>query len=80
MASTAVVILLPKQKGTGSLYLPYTLTALSPQSAEIRRESRPQHLEELLKMDLDTDSIRSIKDIMIRMGISPHDCFERADH
>lgn len=30
-------------------------------------------------MDLNTDSIRSIKDIMIRMGISPHDCFERAD-
>jgi len=30
-------------------------------------------------MDLDTDSIRSIKDIMVRMGISPHDCFERAD-
>ena len=56
-----------------------TVTALSPQSAEIRRESRPQHLEELLKMNLDTDSIRNIKDIMIRMGISPHDCFERSD-
>ncbi len=30
-------------------------------------------------MDLDTTSIKDIKAIMIKMGISPHDCFERAD-
>ena len=30
-------------------------------------------------MDLDSVSIRALKDIMIRMGISPHDCFERRD-
>lgn len=48
-------------------------------SAEIRRESRPQHLEELLKMDLDTASIKDMKAIMIKMGISPHDCFEKTD-
>lgn len=48
-------------------------------SAEIRRESRPQNLEELLKMDLDTASSKDMKAIMIKMGISPHDCFEKAD-
>ena len=48
-------------------------------NAEYRKETRPQHLEELLKMDLDTASIRDIKAIMIKMGISPHDCLERSD-
>ena len=48
-------------------------------SAEIRRESRPQHLEELLKMDLDTASIKDMKAIMIKMGISFYDCLERGD-
>ena len=48
-------------------------------TAEIRRENRPQNLEELLRMDLDSAPIRDIKAIMIKMGVSPHDCFERAD-
>ena len=48
-------------------------------NAEYRRETRPHHLEELLKMDLDTAPIRDIKAIMIKMGISPHDCLERSD-
>lgn len=48
-------------------------------SAEIRRENRPQNLEELMKLDLDSAPIREIKAIMVKMGISPHDCFERAD-
>ena len=48
-------------------------------TAEIRRENRPQNLEELMRLDLDTAPIRDIKAIMIKMGISPHDCFERAD-
>lgn len=48
-------------------------------SAEIRRENRPQNLEDLMKLDLDTAPIKEIKAIMIKMGISPHDCFERAD-
>ena len=48
-------------------------------TTEMRREARPQHLEELLKMDLNSASVRDIKAIMIKMGISPHDCFERAD-
>ena len=64
------------------LHIHYThihYTHTHNKAAEIRRESRPQHLEELLKMDLDSVSIRAIKDIMIRMGISPHDCFERRD-
>lgn len=48
-------------------------------SAEIRRENRPQNLEELMRLDLDSAPIREIKAIMVKMGISPHDCFERAD-
>ena len=48
-------------------------------SEEIRRENRPQNLEELMKLDLDKAPIKEIKAIMIKMGISPHDCFERAD-
>lgn len=48
-------------------------------SDEIRRENRPQNLEDLMKMDLDKAPIREIKAIMVKMGISPHDCFERAD-
>jgi ATPase subunit of ABC transporter with duplicated ATPase domains len=48
-------------------------------SAEIRRENRPQNLEDLMKLDLDKAPIKEIKAIMIKMGISPHDCFERAD-
>ena len=48
-------------------------------TAEIRRENRPQNLEDLMKLDLDKAPIRDIKAIMIKMGISPHDCFERAD-
>ena len=30
-------------------------------------------------MDLDSAPIREIKAIMIKLGISPHDCFERSD-
>ena len=48
-------------------------------SDEIRRENRPQNLEDLMKLDLDKAPIKEIKAIMIKMGISPHDCFERAD-
>ena len=48
-------------------------------SAEIRRENRPQNLEDLMKLDLDKAPIKEVKAIMIKMGISPHDCFERAD-
>lgn len=49
------------------------------QANERIRKERPQHLEELLKMDLDSSSIRDIKAIMIKLGVSPHDCFERGD-
>ena len=70
---------LPLSHMCGRLHTHYTHTHTHNKAAEIRRESRPQHLEELLKMDLDSVSIRAIKDIMIRMGISPHDCFERRD-
>ena len=48
-------------------------------TAEIRRENRPQNLEDLMKLDLDHAPIREIKAVMIKMGISPHDCFERSD-
>ena len=48
-------------------------------SDEIRRENRPQNLEDLMKLDLDKAPIKEIKAIMIKMGISTHDCFERAD-
>ena len=48
-------------------------------NAEYRKETRPQHLDELLRMDLDSAPIRDIKGIMIKMGISPHDCLERSD-
>ena len=30
-------------------------------------------------MDLDTSPTRDIKAIMLKMGISPHDCFEKSD-
>ena len=49
------------------------------QTLERIRLERPQHVEELLKMDLDSASIRDIKSIMVKMGVSTHDCFERAD-
>jgi ATPase subunit of ABC transporter with duplicated ATPase domains len=48
-------------------------------SAEICQENRPQNLEDLMKLNLDKAPIKEIKAIMIKMGISPHDCFERAD-
>lgn len=43
------------------------------------RQERPQHLEELRKMDLDHAPIRELKSIMERMGISPVGCLSRKD-
>ena len=45
--------------------------------AKERSEARPQILKELLAMDLDSVPVRDIKAIMIKLGVSPHDCFER---
>lgn len=49
------------------------------QVAEQRRKDRPQHLQELLKMDLDTAPVRDLRAIMIKMGIPYHDCVEKSD-
>ncbi len=43
------------------------------------RQERPKHLEELLKMDLDNTSIKSIKTIMEKMHISHRGCLDRKD-
>ena len=48
-------------------------------ASEIRREARPQHLEELMRMDLDKSSSKELKQIMLNMGIATHDCFEKSD-
>ena len=45
--------------------------------AKERSEARPKVLRELLAMDLDSESIRDIKAIMVKLGVSPHDCFEK---
>ena len=45
--------------------------------AKERSEARPKILKELLAMDLDSVPVRDIKAIMIKLGVSPHDCFER---
>ena len=50
---------------------------LCVQMARERSEARPQVLKELLAMDLDAVPIKDIKAIMIKLGVSPHDCFER---
>ncbi len=47
--------------------------------AEKRREDRPKHLRELLKMDLDTAPARDLKATMIKMGIPLRGCVEKAD-
>jgi hypothetical protein len=49
------------------------------QTAKERSEKRPQYLQELLKMDLDSMPVRDIKAIMIKLGVSPHGCVERKD-
>ncbi|CAI7991881.1 Serine/threonine-protein kinase PINK1, mitochondrial [Geodia barretti] len=49
------------------------------QTAKERSEKRPQYLQELLKMDLDSVPVRDMKAVMIKLGVSPHDCFERKD-
>ena len=46
-------------------------------AAKERAEARPRFLKELVAMDLDSVPIRDIKAIMIKLGVSPHDCFER---
>ena len=46
-------------------------------TAKERSEKRPQYLQELLKMDLDSVPVRDMKAVMIKLGVSPHDCFER---
>ena len=44
-----------------------------------RREERPQHLNELFKLNLDSAPIRELKAIMEKMGISPRGCIDRKD-
>lgn len=43
------------------------------------RLERPQRLEELQKMDLDSAPIRELKSIMEKMGISSRGCLNRKD-
>ena len=43
------------------------------------RKERPKLLEELMKMDLDTTSIKSIKIIMEKMHVSHRGCLDRKD-
>lgn len=43
------------------------------------RQERPQHLEELLKMDLDSAPNRELKNIMEKMAISSRGCLNRKD-
>lgn len=43
------------------------------------REERPKFLQELLQMDLDNCSIKSIKTIMDKMHVSHRGCLNRAD-
>lgn len=48
-------------------------------SNERLRQERPQRLEELLKMDLDSAPIKELKSIMEKMAISPRGCLNRKD-
>lgn len=43
------------------------------------RQERPQRLEELMKMDLDSAPIRELKNIMEKMRISSLGCLNRKD-
>ena len=43
------------------------------------RQERPQHLDELFKLNLDTAPIKELKKIMEKMGISPRGCLDRHD-
>lgn len=43
------------------------------------REMRPQHLEELRKMNLDSAPAKDIKNIMEKMHISTVGCINRSD-
>lgn len=43
------------------------------------RQERPQHLEELFKMDLDSATNKQLKAIMQKMGISFLGCLDRKD-
>jgi flagellar biosynthesis GTPase FlhF len=43
------------------------------------RKERPQHLEELLRMDLESAPARELKGIMEKMGISSLGCLSKKD-
>ena len=43
------------------------------------RKQREEHKEELFKMDLDSSSVRELKVIMEKMGISSRGCLSKAD-
>lgn len=42
-------------------------------------QERPQHLEELFKLNLDSAPIKELKKMMEKMGISPRGCLDRQD-
>lgn len=46
---------------------------------EIRRQNRPQAVAELLKTDLDVASVKVIKELMAKLGISSVDCLSKED-
>ena len=43
------------------------------------RKERPKYLEELLKMDLDSASIKNLKTMMEKMHVSHRGCLDRKD-
>lgn len=43
------------------------------------RKQKEEHLDELLKMDLDSSSIRELKAIMVKMGVSTVGCLSKQD-
>ena len=49
----------------------------SPPHQRAQQHAHPKVLDELLAMDLETAPIRDVKAIMIKLGVSPHSCFER---
>ncbi len=65
--------------GTWRALIEVSPSTCRPQAEEKRRRERPQHLQELLKMDLDAASVRDLRAMMIKMGIPFQDCVEKSD-